>query len=177
MDQLKIGRFIKSLRQEKGLTQEQLAETLGVTNRSVSRWENGNNLPDMSVLLELAEYFDVDVGEVLDGERKDGNMDKKMEETILKVADYEQLLNTNLMRGIRKVLILALMAGAVWPVFTVTGLVHHPVGGAMADAANGAVFGLVALGVALTSSRYMSFAVRTKRRIVAKMLGREGNKE
>lgn len=172
MDQQKIGRFIKTLRTEKGLTQEQLAEVFGVTNRSVSRWENGNNLPDVALILELAKYFDVEVGEILDGERKDGNMDKKMEETLLKVADYEQLLNTNLVRGVRRVLVLALAAGTVWPVFTVTGLVHHPVGGAMADAANGAVLGLVVLGVLLTSSRYMSFAVRTKRKIAKKLVGK-----
>lgn len=173
MDQQKIGCFIKSLRLEKGLTQEQLAEVLSVTNRSVSRWENGNNLPDLSVLLELAKYFEVDVGDVLDGERKDGNMDEKTEETLLKVADYEQLLNTHLVRGVRRILILALMAGAVCLVFTATGLIHHHVGCMTASMANGAMFGLVLLGVLLTSSRYMAFAVRTKRSIATKLVGKD----
>ena len=176
MDQLKIGRFIKSLRQEKGLTQEQLAEVLGVTNRSVSRWENGNNLPDLSVLLELAKYFEVDVGDILDGERRQDNMDKKTEETLLKVADYEQLLHTHLVRGVRRILILSLMAGAVWQVFTVAGLIHHPVGSAVAGIACGGMFGLVLLGALLTSSRYMAFAVKTKRKIAMKLIGRSGEK-
>lgn len=173
MDQQKIGCFIKSLRLEKGLTQEQLAEVLGVTNRSVSRWENGNNLPDLSVLLELAKYFEVDVGDVLGGERKDGNMDEKMKETLLKVADYEQLLHTHLVRGVRRILILALMAGAVWLMLTATGLIHNPVGGAVASIASGGMFGLVTLGVLLTSSRYVAFAVRTKRRIITRLLNKE----
>lgn len=51
MDQKKTGRFLKELRREKGLTQEQLAERFGVTNRSVSRWENGVNMPDLDVMI------------------------------------------------------------------------------------------------------------------------------
>lgn len=65
MDQQKTG----ALRREKGVTQEQLAERLCVSNRTVSRWENGNNLPDFAVLIELAAYHDVTVDEILRGER------------------------------------------------------------------------------------------------------------
>ena len=53
MDQIKIGTFLKLLRKEKNLTQEQLAEQLGVSTRTVSRWENGNNMPDISLLSEI----------------------------------------------------------------------------------------------------------------------------
>ena len=56
MNQQKIGGFLKELRLEKQLTQEQLAEELGVSRRTVSRWETGNNLPDLSLLVELADY-------------------------------------------------------------------------------------------------------------------------
>mgnify|MGYP002862560275 CR=1 FL=1 len=59
MDQKKIGSFMKELRKQKGLTQEQLAEQFGVSDRTVSRWENGNNMPDLSILVELADYYDV----------------------------------------------------------------------------------------------------------------------
>ena len=52
MDQPKIGRFLKELRLEKGMTQEQLAETFGVSNRSISRWENGNNMPDLGLVIQ-----------------------------------------------------------------------------------------------------------------------------
>ena len=59
MDQKKIGEFLKQLRKEKGLTQEQLAERVVVSGRTVSRWETGSNMPDLSVLVELADYYDV----------------------------------------------------------------------------------------------------------------------
>lgn len=56
MDQVKIGNFLKKLRKEKGITQEQLAEILNVSGRTVSRWENGNNMPDISILVDIADY-------------------------------------------------------------------------------------------------------------------------
>ena len=59
MDQIKIGAFLKTLRREKNMTQEQLAEQLGVSSRTVSRWETGSNIPDISLLAELAEFYDV----------------------------------------------------------------------------------------------------------------------
>ena len=58
MDQQKIGQFLRECRKEKGITQEQLAEMLGVTNRSVSRWENGSNLPDLDILIEMVLFTD-----------------------------------------------------------------------------------------------------------------------
>lgn len=69
MNQEKIGRFLKQLRMEKQLTQEKLSETLGVSRRTVSRWETGSNLPDLSILVELVELYDVDVKEIFAGER------------------------------------------------------------------------------------------------------------
>lgn len=59
MDQKKIGRFLRELRTEKKLTQAQFAEIIGVTNRSISRWENGVNMPDFDVLIQIAEYLGV----------------------------------------------------------------------------------------------------------------------
>lgn len=70
MDQAKIGSFLKALRSEKHLTQEQLAEQFYTSSRTISRWENGKNLPDISVLIELADFYGVDIREILDGERK-----------------------------------------------------------------------------------------------------------
>ena len=70
MDQQKIGTFLKQLRQEHQLTQENLAEIMCVTNRSVSRWENGVNLPDLPTLIQLADFYGVELRELLDGEPK-----------------------------------------------------------------------------------------------------------
>lgn len=91
MDTKKIGEFLKLLRKEKGLTQEQLAEILFVSGRTISRWETGTNMPDLSTIIQIAEFFAVDVKEILDGERKSENMDKELKETLTKVADYSKL--------------------------------------------------------------------------------------
>ena len=91
MDTRKIGEFLKRLRKEKGLTQEQLAEILLVSGRTVSRWETGTNMPDLSILIQIAEFYDVDVKEILDGERKGELVNQEMKETLSKVADYNKL--------------------------------------------------------------------------------------
>ena len=69
MDQMKIGKFIAALRKEKCLTQEQLGEKLGVTNKTVSRWENGNYMPDVEMLALLSKEFGVSINELISGER------------------------------------------------------------------------------------------------------------
>ena len=88
IDQTKIGNFIKLLRKEKGQTQEELAEFLGTSSKSVSRWENGKTLPDLSVMVELADHFDVEIGEIIDGERKGETMDMETKKDLMKIADY-----------------------------------------------------------------------------------------
>ena len=69
MDQKKIGNFLKALRKEKEMTQEQLAEQFNVSSRTVSRWENGNNLPDLDILIEISDYYEIDLREIFNGER------------------------------------------------------------------------------------------------------------
>ena len=88
IDQVKIGNFLRELRKEKGKTQEEIAGMYNVSSRSVSRWENGITLPDLGTLVELADYYEVDIKELIDGERKSENMDNEMKDTLLKVADY-----------------------------------------------------------------------------------------
>ena len=69
MDLINIGKFIAELRKEKGLTQEQLGKKIGVTNKTVSRWETGVYLPPADALLALGELFNVSVNEILSGKR------------------------------------------------------------------------------------------------------------
>ena len=89
MDLQKIGTFMKDLRKEKGFTQEQLAESLNVSRRTVSRWETGMNMPDLDLLMELSDLYAVDLREMLNGERKsEDKMNKEMQETVLQVAEY-----------------------------------------------------------------------------------------
>ena len=88
MDQNRIGSFLRELRTEKGLTQEQLAEKLNVSSRTVSRWENGNNMPDLSIVVELADFYDIDIRELFNGERKSEKMNEDLKETLEAVAEY-----------------------------------------------------------------------------------------
>ncbi len=101
LDQKKTGQFLKSLRNEKGLTQEQLAKQFNVSNRSVSRWETGTNLPDISLLVEIADFYDVDVREIIDGERKSEMMDKETKEVAEKMAVYAGNEKGRLLRGVQ----------------------------------------------------------------------------
>lgn len=88
MNQIKIGTFLKELRKGNNLTQEQTAEKFGVSQRTVSRWENGNTMPDISVLIEMADYYEVDLREILNGERETEIMNEDLKETLEMVADY-----------------------------------------------------------------------------------------
>lgn len=98
MNQQKIGGFLKELRKEKGITQEQVAEHFGVAGRTVSRWETGSNMPDLSLLIDIATFYDVEVSEIIDGERKSEKMSKEMKETLEKVVDYNEALKLKSMQ-------------------------------------------------------------------------------
>lgn len=69
MDTIKIGEFLTQLRKEKNLTQAQLGEKIGVTNKTISRWENGNYMPSVDMLKLLSEEFGVTINEIINGER------------------------------------------------------------------------------------------------------------
>lgn len=103
MDQIKTGNFLKTLRKEKGLTQEQLAEKFNTTNRTVSRWETGINMPDLGVLVEMADFYNVDIKEIIDGERKSEKMDSEMKETLTSVAEFVDNEKEKSAMGIQKI--------------------------------------------------------------------------
>ena len=88
MNQQRTGEYLKHLRKEKGLTQEQLAERFHISSRTVSRWETGSNMPDLDMLIELADFYNVDIREIIDGKRKSENMNHETKDTLLKVAEY-----------------------------------------------------------------------------------------
>ena len=68
--------------------EEQLAEKVGVSRRSVSRWEGGYNLPDIDILIEMSEFYEVELKELLNGERKNKQMENKENEMVVLVTDY-----------------------------------------------------------------------------------------
>lgn len=92
INQEKIGKFIATLRkEEKKMTQEQFAEKLGVSNRSVSRWENGKTMPDLSMLPVISEELGVSVSELLNGERSVPEIDSKENVSmIIELSDQEK---------------------------------------------------------------------------------------
>ena len=114
MNQIKIGNFIKELRKERGFTQEQLAEQFGVSRRTVSRWETGNNLPDLDVLIEMSDYFEVNLRELLDGERNVGKTENVLGETVLKVADYSNEEKRKLTKRMHRLFIAGFGAAVIY---------------------------------------------------------------
>lgn len=89
MDQERIGKFIAECRKIKKITQSELAERLGVTDRSVSNWENGKNMPDLSLFKPLCEELAIAINELLSGEKINrDNYQEKLEENIINTIDY-----------------------------------------------------------------------------------------
>jgi transcriptional regulator with XRE-family HTH domain len=163
MDLIKMGNFIKGLRSEKNITQEQLAEKFSVSRRTVSRWETGSNMPDMDVLIEMSEYFDVDLRELLDGERKGEKMDKELEETVLKVADYSNEEKQKLTKRMHILFIAGAIAAFVYFILYFTEKADNFFGGLCL----GITFGMMIVGVIFTS-RYAMKIRGFKLRILTK---------
>ena len=89
MNQERIGKFIAECRKNKGLTQSELSEQLGVTDRSVSNWENGKNMPDLSLFKPLCEILNITINELLSGERLNKETyQEKFEENIVNTINY-----------------------------------------------------------------------------------------
>lgn len=98
MDQEKIGKFIQECRKEQGFTQATLAEKLGITDRAVSKWETGKSMPDASIMLELCGLLEINVNELLSGERLTMENYKEMaEENLLLMHKMEEEANRKLL--------------------------------------------------------------------------------
>lgn len=93
MDNEKFGKFIRELRQEKGITQKEMGEKLNITDKAISKWERGISFPDITMLNILAEFFKIDVSELLNGEKgikKDIDVEKVIAEAIEKYKNLEE---------------------------------------------------------------------------------------
>ena len=110
MDTKKIGRFIAEKRKEKGYTQEQLGNILGVSNKTISRWENGNYMPDLSLLIPLSEALDITLNELLNG--KYITEDKIMETTEKSLKNTINYSKNMLVQEKRKISIGIMIFGA-----------------------------------------------------------------
>lgn len=105
-----IGKFLQEVRKEKGLTQKDLAEKIGVSDKTISKWENGNSTPDTSMLLSISEALDVTVNEILSGERiPPENYSMKAEETIMSLMkENEKSKKANFISRIIGIVLLAI---------------------------------------------------------------------
>ncbi|MBQ4135998.1 MAG: helix-turn-helix transcriptional regulator [Clostridia bacterium] len=99
MDQIKIGKFIAERRKLKNLTQAQLAEKLNITDRAVSKWENGRSLPDSSIMLELCEMLEITVNDLLSGEVVVmEKYNKELENNLLEIVKEKERADRRLLR-------------------------------------------------------------------------------
>lgn len=163
MNQIKIGEFLKELRKAKGLTQEQLAEQFNVSRRSVSRWETGNNLPDLSIFIELADYYEIDLRELLDGERKSEKMNKEMEETVLQVADYSNEEKNRLMKNLHFFSWIGVIAFTIFIVLEYLELADNGITENIASFCCGIAFAMLIIAVIYTNRYIYKFSTFKKR--------------
>ena len=136
MDQIKIGKFISECRKKENLTQAQLAEKLNITDRAVSKWENGKAMPDSSIMLDLCSFLNISVNELLRGEEINmENNNKQNEELLLSLAKELEQKNKTIwkcMWVIMTVSMVALLAGVmiagflipegIWQGITIAGI-------------------------------------------------------
>ncbi len=162
MNQIKIGGLLKELRKNKGLTQEQLAEEFNVSRRTVSRWETGSNLPDLDLLILLADFYEIGLRELLDGEmnteeKKQEN--QEVEEAVLKAAEYSNEVKLKLTRRMHWLFVAGVVLGILYLFLVKTGKAETFLGGL----SFGVMLGLVLLGAFFTSkyaARFNAFNLR-----------------
>lgn len=163
MNQKKIGSFLKELRKGKNITQEQFAEMIGVSGRTISRWETGSNMPDLDILIQIADYYEVEIREIFDGERKSVKMNKELEETVLKVADYSNDERKRLTKRMHILFLTGAVAFIVFAILDIMGLADSGYTESVASFALGLSFGMLVVGVIYTSgymTRIRSFKMR-----------------
>ena len=121
MDVQKIGAFLAELRKERNLTQDELGMQIGVTNKTISRWENGNYLPPVEMLQILSNKFDVSINEILNGERISNSNYKDISEQNLKSA----LINSDLViKKHRKIInwVIAILVAILYIIISIVTL-------------------------------------------------------
>ena len=123
MNQIKIGRFIAESRKKVNLTQMQLAERLGITDRAVSKWENGKSMPDSSIMLDLCKELKITVNELLSGEKINmENNNQKNEQLLLDMAKEVEQKNKTIWTSMWVIMIVsmtALLAGIFLSAFLI----------------------------------------------------------
>ena len=157
MDQQKVGQFLRELRNEKSVTQAEIAEVLGVSNRSISRWENGTTMPDFDLLIEMAKYYGVEVG--------DNNMDKGTERLMLQITDYNNVERKFFSKRMCIMFAAAIAGMVVFAVIDILRLSEVEPYNTIASIALGLVLGVLITGF-LYASRYIAKIKEAKTRLL-----------
>lgn len=151
MDQIMIGRFIAEERKRKGYTQKILSEKLGISDKTISKWERGNGFPEVSLLIPLCSELDITVNELLSGERvSEEQYRKKAEENMVNLVKEAQ--------ENKKKIILSVMVGiltilAAVPLFMVAGMFDMRTGVRITFIAIGIVVLIIGIAVACIMDR------------------------
>ncbi len=131
MDQIKVGRFIAECRKQNNLTQMQLAEKLGITDKAISKWERGIAMPDSSIMLELCSILGINVNELLNGEKISmENNNQKNEQLLLEMAKELEKKNKTIWKSMWAIMIVsmtALFAGVLIAAFLIPEGIWQPV--------------------------------------------------
>ena len=141
MDQEKIGKFIASCRRKKNITQQELAEKLGVSDRTIGNWENGRNMPDLSSFKPLCNELDITLNDLMSGEKvKEKEYQEKLEENIINTINYtnKKIKNHNNLIGLILIIfgvLISITAVAIFPsesswgsIYSVFGVIVSLVG-------------------------------------------------
>lgn len=139
MNQEKIGLFITKLRKENNMTQQDLAEKLGVSDRTVGNWENGRNLPDVSLFKPLCNIFNITVNDLISGEIVDNkNYQEKLEENIINTINY----SNKKIEGKNKIIYIILISLGIF--ISITALTIFP-----SDSSWGSIYSIFGLIISL----------------------------
>ncbi|MBQ6292943.1 MAG: helix-turn-helix domain-containing protein [Lachnospiraceae bacterium] len=128
METQKMSAFLRELRKERGLTQEQAAEELFVSSKTLSRWETGATIPDLETLMKLAEYYKVDIKELIDGERREPDEDPAVQQqsSLQAVAEYgSQREKRSVKQAVLRVLIVFLVLAGIYAFFRIREVVRE----------------------------------------------------
>ncbi len=158
MNQEKIGLFIAKLRKENNMTQQDLAEKLGVSDRTVGNWENGRNLPDVSLFKPLCNIFNITVNDLISGEIVDNkNYQEKLEENIINTINY----SNKKIEGKNKIIYIILISIGIF--ISITALTIFP-----SDSSWGSIYSIFGLIISLIGVvKYTSRLKKVKRVIIS----------
>ena len=134
MNQEKIGKFIASCRKHKNITQQELAERLGVSDRTIGNWENGRNMPDLSLFKPLCNELDITLNDLMSGEKvSEKEYQEKLEENIINTINYtnKKIKNRNNLIGLIFItfgILIAITAVAIFPSESSWGSIYSVLG-------------------------------------------------